>query len=63
MLHASRQRCCDIYWRIGAVPEAICEQLQLAPFYEKHIAVAGFFILEATVPDHALREFNTTSNG
>jgi cyclophilin family peptidyl-prolyl cis-trans isomerase len=44
-------------WDVGPVPETLREQLELAPFYKKHIAVAGFPILgSATVSDHALGE-------
>ena len=44
-------------WQVGPVPEALREQLKLASFYKKHIAVAGFPILGSTqVSDHALCE-------
>jgi len=44
-------------WQVGPVPETLREQLELAPFYQKHIAVAGFPIVgSANVSDHALRE-------
>ena len=44
-------------WHVGPVPETLREQLELAPFYQKHIAVAGFPIVgSAKVSDHALRE-------
>jgi cyclophilin family peptidyl-prolyl cis-trans isomerase len=44
-------------WQIGPVPETLRESLGLAPFYQKHIAVAGFPIVgSANVSDNALRE-------
>ena len=44
-------------WQVGPVPETLRRQLELAPFYQKHIAVAGLPILgSAKVSDHALRE-------
>jgi len=44
-------------WHVGPVPETLREQLKLAPFYQKHIAVAGFPIVgSAKVSDRALRE-------
>lgn len=44
-------------WQVGPVPETLREQLELAPFYQKHIAVAGFPIFgSAKVSDLALRE-------
>jgi len=47
----------DPAWHVGPVPDALRDRLQLAPFYQKHIAVAGFPILgSAHVSDHALRE-------
>jgi cyclophilin family peptidyl-prolyl cis-trans isomerase len=44
-------------WQVEPVPETLREQLELAPFYQKHITVAGFPIVgSAKVSDHALRE-------
>jgi cyclophilin family peptidyl-prolyl cis-trans isomerase len=44
-------------WQVGPVPDALRESLGLAPFYQKHIAVAGFPIVgSAKVSDNALRE-------
>jgi hypothetical protein len=44
-------------WQVGPVPEALRQRLELAPFYQKHISVAGFPIVgSAKVSDHALRE-------
>ena len=44
-------------WQVGPVPEALRQRLELAPFYQKHISVAGFPIVgSARVSDHALRE-------
>ena len=44
-------------WQVGPVPEALREQLELAPFYQKYLAVAGFPIVgSAHVSDAAVRE-------
>jgi hypothetical protein len=44
-------------WQVGPVPETLRESLGLAPFYQKHIAVADFPIVgSANVSDNALRE-------
>ena len=45
------------FWQVEPVPKTLREQLELAPFYQKHITVAGFPIVgSAKVSDHALRE-------
>src|SRR6056297_3131724 len=42
---------------VGPIPETLRENLGLAAFYQKHIAVAGFPIVgSANVSDNALRE-------
>jgi hypothetical protein len=44
-------------WQVEPVPEALCQRLGLAPFYQKHLSVAGFPIVgSAKVSDDALRE-------
>ena len=44
-------------WQVGPVPETLRKQLELAPFYQKYVAVAGFPIVgSANVSDAALRE-------
>jgi hypothetical protein len=44
-------------WQVEPVPKTLREQLELAPFYQKHITVAGFPIVgSAEASDHALRE-------
>ena len=44
-------------WQVGPVPEALREQVGLAPFYQKHLAVAGFPVVgSANVSDAALCE-------
>lgn len=43
--------------QVGPVPDTLRADLKLDPFYQKHIAVAGFPILGSTnVSDYALRE-------
>lgn len=44
-------------WEVGPVPDVLRQQLQLAPFYQKHVAVAGFPIVgSAQVSDAAMCE-------